>query len=194
MSSPVGAGQTVSAPSPSSAPADETLSRILKEPGRADPRKFSNKTELVGKVVGQPDGDGASLQLADGSKAVVRLAYIDTPETAKPGQNKPGQPYGEAASAYLHELMKGKEIRAKIVEPATKKNYWRPVVELYAGDMNINEAMLESGYAWPQKRALAENYAIAASRGINKRRAFSSDQESPGKFRSLFRDMEDEIR
>lgn len=183
MSSPSGSeGQ------PSLSPAkivDPVHERITSDPRRADPSKFSVGHEISGRVVGQPDGDGANIQLSDGKRVATRLAYIDTPETNKPDQNKPGQPYGKEAMQYLHGLMQGKQITAKVVEAASAKNYWRPVVELYADGKNLNAAMLESGHAWPQKKYLPKEYSQAAAKGYTSGNIFSEyDPESPGAFRA----------
>lgn len=166
-------------------PVDPVFDRITSDPRRADPSKFAVGHEISGRVVGQPDGDGANIQLSDGKRVATRLAYIDTPETDKPDQKKLGQGHGKEAMQYLHGLMKGKEITAKVVEAASKKNYWRPVVELYADGKNLNAAMLESGYAWPQKKYLPKEYSQAAAKGYASGNIFSEyDPESPGAFRA----------
>lgn len=169
----------------SSAPKDAVLERILKDPKRADPQQFAQDSSITGRVVGQPDGDGANIQLPNGKQVAARLAYIDTPETEKIAQKKPGQPFGKEASRYLESLMKDKEVTAKVVEPASKKNYWRPVVELYADGKNLNMAMLEAGFAWPQKRYLPLEYNQAAVKGYGAGNIFSVfDPETPGAFRA----------
>lgn len=172
---------------------DPVLTRVLGTEGRHDPREFATNSVITGKVRGQPDGDGANIQLSNGKWVATRLAYIDTPETDKPSHNKPGQPYSKEAMTYLHDLMKGKEITAKVVEPASEKNYWRPVVELYADGKNLNLAMLESGYAWPQKKYMPGDYAKATAAGYSSGNGIFSkfNPETPGAFRArLFSGMQ----
>lgn len=147
---------------------DAVLTRILNNPKRVDPRSFSSGSEFYGAAVGMVDGDGASLKLADGKIVNVRLAYGDAHETEKKEGGKvvkPGQPYGDKAASHLDSLIKGKNLTMRVTEPASGKNFWRPVVEVYADGVNVNKEMFKAGFYSKQKRGIPLEYWDAASQG-----------------------------
>lgn len=106
--------------------------------------------DLTGRVVRVADGDTVSILDASNSQHKVRLFGIDTPE-----QN---QPFGKAAKNALRDLVSQKTVGVVVV---TTDSYGRTVGTLYHDAVNINVAMVASGYAWwyqhfaPYERKLA---------------------------------------
>lgn len=162
----------------------------MKIPNRADPRSFSSGSEISGTIAGEVDGDGASMKLSNGKVVNLRLAYGDAPETEKKDKDgkvtKLGQPFGPEAQQHLAKLVTGKKLTAKVIEPASEKNYWRPVVVLQADGVDVNKEMLGSGYHWPQSRTIPIEYWDAAAQGqLSKSGAMSEkNPERASKFRA----------
>lgn len=82
-------------------------------------------------------------------KLAIRLATIDTPETAKFG--KPGQPFGEEAKEYLTDLCLDKTVKIQILQI---DQYGRGVAQVVRprlggifGSTYMDEAMLRAGLA-----------------------------------------------
>ncbi len=69
----------------------------------------------------------------------VRLANIDAPELDQPG--------GREAMAKLSDLLRHDKAQL-IVRQITIDRYSRPVVRIYAADVEINREMVKSGWAW----------------------------------------------
>jgi endonuclease YncB( thermonuclease family) len=92
--------------------------------------------QLVGKVVAIADGDTFTL-LADNRQVKVRLHGIDCPEKK--------QDFGNAAKQYLSGLIFGKEVT---VREMGKDRYKRTIGMVTIGGINVNEAMIQAGYAW----------------------------------------------
>ena len=63
---------------------------------------------LSGRVVGVRDGDTLTLLDANRHQTKIRLAEIDTPESA--------QPYGSRAKQALSDLVFGKDVRIEVRE------------------------------------------------------------------------------
>ncbi len=106
--------------------------------------------DLSGRVVRVADGDTVSLLDAHNTQHKVRLYGIDTPEQS--------QPYGRAAKNALRDLVSQQSVGVVVV---TTDTYGRKVGTLYHDGVNINAAMVASGYAWwyqhfaPYERKLA---------------------------------------
>lgn len=95
--------------------------------------------EYSGKVVGISDGDTLTLLVPDGSsykQVKVRLAEIDTPESA--------QPYGQKAKQALSDLAFNKQ--AHVIKQ-DKDRYGRIVGRVYVGSVDINAEMVKLGSA-----------------------------------------------
>jgi endonuclease YncB( thermonuclease family) len=87
--------------------------------------------EIVGRVVGIPDGDTLTV-LADGNRQTkVRLAEFDTPES--------GQPYGSRARQILSDLAFGKSVQVVVQDT---DRYGRTVGRVYAGSLDVNAEMV----------------------------------------------------
>ena len=109
----------------------------LEEIGAAREGQSVTKFDLTGRVVRIADGDTVSILDHSNMQHKVRLYGIDTPER--------NQPYGQAAKKALSQLIGGKTVGVVIV---TTDSYGREVGTLYSDGVNINVAMVESGYAW----------------------------------------------
>lgn len=93
--------------------------------------------ELRGRVVGITDGDTLTLLTPDNRQTRVRLAEIDTPESA--------QPYGNRSRQTLAELAFRRQVRV-VVEDIDR--YGRSVGRVYAGRRDVNAEMVRRGAAW----------------------------------------------
>lgn len=121
--------------------------------------------EYNGKVVGISDGDTLTLLVPDGAsfkQIKVRLAEIDTPESA--------QPYGARAKQALSDLAFNKQARV-VVE--TTDRYGRTVGRVFVSNLDVNAEMIRQGAAWVYRqyakdRSLfaLEDEARAAKRGL----------------------------
>lgn len=114
------------------------------------------------RVVGVKDGDTVEI-LYQGHSLRVRLAHIDAPES--------GQPFGKAAKQHLSALCYGKEVKVEL--SGRPDRYGRLISVLYADGVNVNRAMVRTGYAWHFTKyskdasfAQAQQEARAAKRGL----------------------------
>lgn len=82
------------------------------------------------------DGDTIKVIL-NGTATNIRLHGIDAPET--------GQDFGRAAANAMKQLTTGRTVTIQVLD---QDRYGRPVAMMYADGANLNEAMLEWGYAW----------------------------------------------
>ena len=125
----------------------------------------AQSAEYSGKVVGISDGDTLTLLVPDGGsfkQVKVRLAEIDTPESA--------QPYGTRAKQALSDLAFNKH--ARVIEQ-DKDRYGRVVGRVYVGVLDVNAELVKLGAAWVYRqyardRSLyaLEDQAKAAKRGL----------------------------
>ena len=93
--------------------------------------------EFTGRVVAISDGDTITV-LDDSKKQIkIRLAEIDTPESA--------QPYGTRSKQQLSDLVFNKTVTVKV---DTTDRYGRSVARVYADDIDVNAMMIELGAAW----------------------------------------------
>lgn len=67
---------------------------------------FTAAADLAGRVVAISDGDTLTLLTPENSQVKIRLAEIDTPESA--------QPYGSKAKQTLLSLAFNKQVTAKV--------------------------------------------------------------------------------
>ncbi|NCP19026.1 MAG: thermonuclease family protein [Erythrobacter sp.] len=97
------------------------------------------------------DGDTLRCQnLLEEANGRVRLARIDSPERGDPGHHE--------ATAYLSSLITGKEVRCQLVDAdprvpgfERRDRYGRPVARCFADGQDLQQALLERGFAkpWP---------------------------------------------
>lgn len=102
----------------------------------------SSASAQVIKVV---DGDTITV-LVDGKKETVRLIGIDTPEVVDP--RKLVQCFGKEASEKTKQLLTDKQVM--LVDDQSQGNrdkYNRLLRYVFLGNVNINQQLLEEGYA-----------------------------------------------
>ncbi len=117
---------------------------------------------ISGRVVGVHDGDTLTLLDAEKRQVKIRLAEIDTPESA--------QPYGSRAKQALSDLVFGRDV---LVDVQDIDRYGRTVGRVSVGGTDVNAALVAAGAAWvyrqyakdPQLFAL-EAEARAAQQGL----------------------------
>ena len=107
----------------------------------------SQPYSLSGKVVKVADGDTMTI-LVNRQQHRIRLASIDAPETAH-GSDKPGQPFGEAASKYLSSLVAGKTLTLTCFE---HDQYGREVCDVPLETTTANRMLVQNGYAWANQQ------------------------------------------
>ncbi len=83
--------------------------------------------------------DGDTCTTTQGEK--VRLACIDTPEL---GGTRGNQILAKAAKDHLNDLVAGSTVTIRRI---TEDRYGRTIVELYKRSINIQEELVEKGYA-----------------------------------------------
>ena len=95
----------------------------------------------MAKVVSVTDGDTIKVYNVEKGQVKIRLYRIDTPEKA--------QPYGKAAGKHLASLIAGAAVE---VESVATDRYGRTVGIVWDSESNINQQMVQAGYAWVYKR------------------------------------------
>ena len=101
------------------------------------------------KVTRVVDGDTVDVTVDLGfsihHKARVRMMGIDTPESRT--RNLEEKALGLASKARLKELLKGQKVRLECTKE--KGKFGRILGALWVGDVNINDQLVEEGYARP---------------------------------------------
>lgn len=97
--------------------------------------------EHTGRVVGVSDGDTFTMLDSRKQQIKVRLAEIDTPESA--------QPYGKRAKQELSHLVYNKTVLVKIQDT---DRYGRTVARVYVGNIDVNAEMVRIGAAWVYRK------------------------------------------
>ena len=92
---------------------------------------------ISGRVVGVHDGDTLTLLTAEKRQVKIRLAEIDTPESA--------QPYGSRAKQALSDLVFGQDV---LVDVQDIDRYGRTVGRVSVHGTDVNAAMVAAGAAW----------------------------------------------
>lgn len=116
--------------------------------------------EQIGRVVGVTDGD--TLTMLDGRKQQikVRLAEIDTPESA--------QPYGTRAKQELFRLVHGKTVTVKVQDI---DRYGRTVGRVYVNELDVNAEMVKLGAAWVYRKYASDQSLYALEKQAKQKRA-----------------------
>ena len=89
-----------------------------------------------GKVVKVIDGDTIEVQRKRSIER-IRLYGIDAPEK--------DQPFGLKATGYLARLIRGNQV---IIDEVSKDRYGRTVAMVSLDRDNVNQLLLQGGYAW----------------------------------------------
>lgn len=95
------------------------------------------EAQITGRVVGVHDGDTITVLNADKKSSKVRLAEIDTPESA--------QPYGAQAKSILSGLVFNKTADVQV---DNVDKYERLVGHVSVNGIDINTEMIRLGAAW----------------------------------------------
>ena len=116
--------------------------------------------EQIGRVVAVTDGD--TLTMLDGRKQQikVRLAEIDTPESA--------QPYGTRAKQELSRLVHGKTVTVKVQDTDC---YGWIVGRVYVGEMDVNAEMVKLGAVWVYRKYASDQSLYAFEKQAKQKRA-----------------------
>ena len=93
-------------------------------------------TVITGKVVDIADGDTITV-LQDKTQYKIRLYGIDCPES--------GQDFGTRAKQFVSDLIFNIEV--KVIVHDTDR-YGRNVGQVFYNDLDVNQAMVQAGYAW----------------------------------------------
>lgn len=113
--------------------------------GNKPPQQNDPADKTRAKVVRVIDGDTIEVQLSDGTKEVVRLLLIDTPETKHP--QKGVEPCGPEATAFTKRMLPtGKNIVLEFDKDKRDK-YDRLLAYVYVDGKSVNEALLAAGLA-----------------------------------------------
>ncbi len=91
---------------------------------------------FTGKVVKVVDGDTIHVR-NNNTQEKIRLFGIDCPERK--------QAFGKKAKRFAQDLVAGKEVNVTVVD---RDRYGRSVGLVYAGDICLNESLVEFGFAW----------------------------------------------
>ena len=94
----------------------------------------------LGKVVKISDGDTATVLTEDFQQVKVRLNGIDTPESK--------QAFGTKAKEALGEMIMGKQVS---ILDTGKDRYKRTLGFVRVDGVDVNAAMIQSGFAWHYK-------------------------------------------
>ena len=102
---------------------------------------------LQGKVVKVADGDTITVLIDRHKQIRIRLYGIDAPEKR--------QTFGRAAKKHLISFVANRNVEIKIV---TQDRYGRAVALVFADGTNINQKMVEDGYAWVYRRYCKKSF------------------------------------
>jgi endonuclease YncB( thermonuclease family) len=124
-----------------------------------------------GLVVAISDGDTITLLTEDKQQLKIRLAGIDTPEKK--------QAFGTKARDHLASRIFKHDVE---VDLRKKDQYGRYLGVIYISGVDINQSMIQDGYAWfykhyakDQPKEEAQRYAKAEADARSKQRGLWSD-------------------
>jgi endonuclease YncB( thermonuclease family) len=147
------------------------LSHFAQAKSHTSPREY-----ISGRVVGVADGDTITV-LADQRGTKIRLYGVDSPEKK--------QAFGNRAKQFTSSLVFDQNVQVEVV--STDRYQRRVGVVTRADGMNLNEALLENGYAWwyEQYAKKEKRYADLERRARDRRVGLWSDKNPtpPWKFR-----------
>lgn len=105
-----------------------------------------------GKVVGVHDGDTITVYSGTGPQLKVRLYGIDAPELK--------QAFGNVARETLSDMVFGRNVQLKV---QNTDRYGRTVARVIVDGMDVNAAMVRSGFAWHYKAYAKKDSGLAAA-------------------------------
>jgi micrococcal nuclease len=134
---------------------------------------------IEGKVIRVTDGDTITI-LREKTQYKIRFAGIDAPESS--------QAYGNKSKLALGDYLKGKAVR---VETTEKDRYGRNIGFVYANNSNVNNWMVQNGWAWHYKQYSKDQKLSTLEIAARKQKlglwADSSNPIAPWEYRSLKR-------
>ncbi len=155
--------------------ASQSHQEVSVNPVREEREEAPVPTGEVYAVIRAIDGDTIEV-LINGEKKTIRYIGINTPETVHP--SKPAECFGKEASDRNKALVEGKAVRLEKDVSETDK-YGRLLRYVYVGDMMINEALVEGGYAfvstYPPDVAHTETFRAAEVRAREAARGLWGD-------------------
>lgn len=117
----------------------------------------SSAQDMIGEITVRPtlvvDGDTIDARTEDGRLIRIRLADLDAPELphrSKTGDIQPGQPGGHESTAALAQLLSKSEFATAVCYGGDV--YRRHICTIYSNGMDVNQAMLEGGWAYLSTR------------------------------------------
>lgn len=102
---------------------------------------------ITGRVIHVADGDTITVRDASNRKHKIRLYGIDCPES--------GQEFGKEAARFTTRLASGKMAR---VTQYDRDRYGRVVGVVLVDGVNVNQSLIENGYAWKYGRYCKEPF------------------------------------
>ena len=99
---------------------------------------FAGELGHVKKVI---DGDSLLFRSEGGKTSELRLYGIDTPEW--------DQPYAKLSKNFLNDMIRGEKVEIEIYDI---DRYGRKVAMVTYGTVNVNQSLIERGYAWVYPR------------------------------------------
>jgi endonuclease YncB( thermonuclease family) len=102
----------------------------------ASPPRIGDEGVLDGRVTWVTDGDSLRV-LINGRDMEIRLSDVDAPERE--------QPYGWQAKLELIDLVRDRHV---VLKPRDVDRYGRVVARVWAGDTDVNKALVRRGAAW----------------------------------------------
>lgn len=132
------------------------------------------------KVVATFVSDGDTFQFNGGTTPAYtcRLDVVDAPETKKVKYNKPGQPGGEEATAYLKAMIENKEVDIHI---AGKDHNGRNICQVEINGKDVDMYLIKNGMGW-----LYRQYVVPGSQRF--RELYSAEQDAKENKRGLWND------
>lgn len=115
--------------------------------------------ELIGRVIGVTDGDTLTILDDRKQQIKVRLAEIDTPESA--------QPYGTRAKQELSRLVHGKTVTVKV---QAIDRYGRTVGRVYVSGLDVSAEMVKLGAAWVYRKYASDQSLYALEKQAKQNR------------------------
>lgn len=101
-----------------------------------------NTAAYKATVIRVTDADTIHVMRADGTKAIIRFAAVDTPES--------DQAFGPEAAAVTKRLYGGQVTVAPVITKGevTVDRYKRTIANVYSNGVDINAELLAAGLAW----------------------------------------------
>ncbi len=132
---------------------------------------------ITGKVVSIADGDTITVLDSSKTQHKIRLYGIDTPEK--------GQAFGNSAKKYTASLTAGKTVKVIAYDI---DRYGRTVGVVMVNGTNVNQSLLEAGYAWQYRKYCKESFCdnwlqLESNARVSMRGLWADDPVAPWDWR-----------